>query len=74
MIKIDKRVSIPPGGKGRKSKYPFSAMNVGDSFEVDDVKKNTLLSAAQSWASRHNKKAQFTIRHFEGKTRIWRIK
>jgi len=74
MIKIDKRVAIPPDGKGRKSKYPFSSMQVGDSFEVSDVKKNTLLGAAKAWASRHNKKAVFTIRHHEGTTRIWRIK
>lgn len=55
-------------------KYPFSSMNVGDSFEVEDAPKTTVLNAAVSWASRHNKKAKFTIRHKDGKTRIWRTK
>lgn len=73
MIKIEKNVPIP-STKGRKMKYPFPLMNVGDSFELKDVPKNTVLNAANSWCSRHNKKAKFTIRFIDGVTRIWRIK
>jgi len=73
MIKVQKNIPIP-NTKGRKMKYPFPDMNIGDSFEVDGVKKNTVLGAATSWAKRNKKKWEFTIRFVNNKTRIWRVK
>lgn len=73
MIKVQKNIPIPIK-KGRPAKYPFSSMSVGDSFEVNGAPKNTVLNSAISWCSRHNKKAKFSIRFEDGKTRIWRIK
>lgn len=73
MIEVEKNIPIPQK-KGRAPKYPFSDMNVGDSFEVVDAPKNTVLNAANQWSKRHNKKAKFTIRFEDGKTRIWRTK
>ncbi len=73
MIKVQKNIPIP-SKKGRPSKYPFKDMKPGESFEVTDAPKNTVLNAANSWSKRHNKSARFTIRHSEGKTRIWRTK
>lgn len=74
MIKVQKNIPIPKTSQGRPAKYPFNTMDVGDSFEVKDAPKNTVLNAAVSWASRHNKKAKFSIRHDNGKTRIWRTR
>lgn len=76
-IQIDKNIQIPAGNpKGRKQKYPFPDMEVGDSFELFNVPKNTVLNAAKSWALRHKKDWTFTIRTFKEKesVRIWRIK
>lgn len=74
MIKIQKGIPIPATTAGRPGKYPFAEMDIGDSFELKDVPKNTVLNAARNWASRNNKKAKFTIRHENKTTRIWRIK
>ncbi len=73
MIAIEKNIPIP-NTKGRKAKYPFATMEVGDSFLLEKVPKNTVLNAARSWAIRHKKKHVFTIRFIDGNTRIWRIK
>lgn len=73
MINIEKGIPIP-NTKGRKSKYPFDKMEVGDSFKLKDVPKNTVLNAANSWAKRNKKKVKFTIRFIDNVTRIWRIK
>lgn len=73
MIEIQKGIELPPDTRGRKTKYPFAQMQVGDSFEVTGP-RNTVLTAATSWAKRRKNKHQFTIRHSNGKTRIWRTK
>lgn len=47
MFKIDKGVEIPAvyvGGRGRRAKYPFAEMAVGDSFFVPvDVERRPML-------------------------------
>lgn len=75
MIKVDRNIPIPPK-EGRPNKYPFESMKIGDSFEVRDVPKTTVLNAANSWAKRHNKKVKFEIRYDKEKRilRIWRTK
>lgn len=72
MITIEKKIPIPEK-KHRRKKYPFAEMQVGDSFELT-ISKSTLSSAAVQWVHRHNPKAKFTIRHNDGKTRIWRTR
>ena len=73
MIKIDKNIPIP-SKEGRPNKYPFEVMDVGDSFELKNTTKTTVLNAANSWAKRHNKKVKFAIRYDKQKRtlRIWR--
>jgi hypothetical protein len=75
MIKIEKNVPVPPK-EGRPNKYPFESMDVGDSFELKGVPKTTALNSANSWASRHNKKAKFIIRYDKETKilRLWRTK
>jgi hypothetical protein len=74
MYKIDKNVPIKPKGSGGKScKYPFDAMEVGDSFFL--LKKNEALrarSAAANYGREHNRK--FTVRIFKDGYRCWRTK
>lgn len=74
MIKIQKNIPIPNTTAGRPSKYPFADMEIGDSFELRDVPKNTVLNAASSWAKRNKNKRKFCIRYENKVTRIWRIK
>lgn len=74
MIKIQKDIPMPDTTAGRPGKYPFNEMEVGDSFELKGVPKNTVLNAANSWAKRNKKKYKFSIRFDNGNTRIWRTK
>lgn len=74
MIKIDKKIKMPTPEKGRKAKYPWSEMKIGDSFFIEGGKKGKLLAAGSSWAKRNKRKIKFSIRSINGGTRIWRIK
>jgi len=74
-IKIDKGVPIPAvenarGKGGRRPKYPFVCMEIGDSFFTNTHPK-TVRTAASTHYRRHNKK--FTTRSENGGTRVWRI-
>lgn len=73
-FKIESGVPMP-NTKGRKGKYPFAEMAIGDSFELPKGSpKTTVLNAANNWAKRHNKKARFSIRYHNEILRIWRTK
>lgn len=70
MFKL-KKTKEPPDGRGRKEKYPFSKMKVGDMFEASiEVYANVARSAHQ-YAERHGLKMR--IRKIDDKTcGIWR--
>lgn len=78
-ILIEKGVPMPSGGRTR---YPFSAMEVGDSFAVKDggttlkngetVVRNRVSSAAGVYSRRHPG-MKFAIRKIDGMVRCWRI-
>jgi hypothetical protein len=54
-------------------KYPFRAMEVGDSFLVEPREANRARSAASKWSKRH-RGFRFTSRRMpDGDYRIWRI-
>lgn len=75
MYKIDKNVEIPQinrFGNGRKPKYPFAEMVVGDSFLVSDKKTSQMSSAVAGFCKRGEGK--FICRTVEGGVRVWRIK
>lgn len=38
---VPKPGTIRPNARGRRKKYPFESMNVGDMFFIPDRKKNT---------------------------------
>ncbi|NIO09673.1 MAG: hypothetical protein GTO40_17385 [Deltaproteobacteria bacterium] len=58
---------------GRRPKYPFPNMKVGDSFTVPIAEFAAARSASHRWGERHDK--QFTTRMENEHTgRIWRTK
>ena len=70
-MKIEKHIPLPlqPQPRGRRAKYPFGQMDVGDSF-FSDEDRNRLAAASSHAGSRHGKK--FIIRSVDGGFRIWR--
>ncbi len=79
-FQIEKNIPLPadlPGGF--KTKYPFSEMKVGDSFEIGEYSANRMRSMYGSityFLKRvENKKKKFQLRKTDSNTiRVWRIK
>lgn len=69
-IKIDKGIPIPSGGHGRRAKYPWHEMEVGDSFFVSGGTNN---KGFVSYANRRFAPKRFLSRTVEGGTRVWRL-
>jgi hypothetical protein len=73
-MKIERNVQMPPaeGGPGRKCRYPFSDMAVGESlFAKDENSAGSLAMAAYAYAHRSGKK--FSARKADGGCRVWRV-
>lgn len=70
-FKIEKNIPPPSrGGPGRKHKYPFREMEVGDSFFYRGL-RGTIVSCANYFGKRNN--AKFVTRKENDGFRIWRI-
>jgi len=67
MYKIEKGV---PMQKHKSDVYPFSEMEIGDSFFVEGGDKYKLGPAASSSGKRHGRK--YSVRLVEGGYRVWR--
>lgn len=75
-IAIENNVEIKPKGDCKK-KYPFSSMNVGDSFthnEYSRINMTLLSNAGRSWAKYKNNGFKFSVRKENNTIRIFRIK
>ena len=60
-----------------KSKYPYSKMEVGDSFVVCDYtrkQQNSINSHASHYAKKYMNGAEFKCCNHNGKLRVWRVK
>ena len=69
-FKIEKGIEIPKKkGAGRPDKYPWAAMEVGDSFMVANTKNAPSPPRKQLDAGK-----VFTRRVVEGGHRVWRVK
>ena len=81
-IKIEKNIPIPEGrGRGRVSKYPFTKMEVGDSFAIKAENPNAterlrqrLYSAFRQFILRGELKWIFVTKILDNEVRVWRIK
>ena len=74
MFKLEDGIPLadPKVSKGQLEKYPWSKMQVGQSFLVPDEKKVKNISAA----ARHAKKRHgidLRVRTVEGGVRVWRV-
>jgi hypothetical protein len=71
-MKIEKHYKIPSQVyRGRKI-YPFSTMEIGESFFIPEEKKVSAANAASGHKKR-NKGFDYTIRKVESGYRLWRI-
>lgn len=77
---LDSDIPVPvrtaPGGRrAGSSKYPFSIMEVGQSFLVPgDVKAATIRSAVGAYQKRsEDKEAKFSVRAVADGVRVWRV-
>ena len=70
-IEVEKNVPIPQGA-GAPQRYPWKTMDVGDSFLVTHIPRNSALRIS-SVASRLYQPLKFTARTVNGGVRIWRI-
>lgn len=72
MITIDKNVPLARNHPGRRAKYPFGDMSLGDSFLYPPgTERNAANSAASSAAKRLSMK--FTVRMTDEGLRCWRV-
>lgn len=71
MIEIEKNIPTPKK-RSKWQKYPFSEMEVGDSFLVGIEKRNSISTTINHHKKRHG--GDFTCRSVEGGIRVWRIK
>jgi len=71
MIKIEKGIPIPKDVRGRKSKYPIEKLEVGDSFHVESITRQSLFSSCRKYV---NMGWKFTTRKTGNGIRIWRVK
>lgn len=62
MFEVTNTIPVPgrSSGSGRKSKYPFKTMHVGDSFFVPGIRKTSLYQAAKMAGKKEGRK--FTVR------------
>lgn len=82
MYEIEKGVEMPAAvnSGGRKAKYPWAKMEIGDSFFVPangcsmrNV-QDRFASAAAQWAKRHGSKfATRQVKEPEPGVRVWRV-
>lgn len=76
-FKIEKGLPVIMGKRGKKPKYPFGAMEIGDSFFVADDDEGKAVSRARvtahTFSNRHSE-YKFTCSKLDGGLRIWRVK
>lgn len=70
--RIEKAIEIPPVERqmGRPVKYPWAALQPGDSFKVRTKKVTTIRGI---YACAKNKGMTVTVRRENGGYRVWRI-
>lgn len=72
MFTIDEDRPIPEPGRGRRGKYPFAKLNIGESFAVSLAQGENARAAAGVWKQRHPG-WDYCTRKSAAEYRIWRI-
>ena len=67
-IKIEKNIPIPRKGK---QKYPFSKMEIGDSFFLENSTIGKV--AAEAYREKKATNRMYVARSIDGGVRIWRV-
>lgn len=70
MFKIEKGIPLAARSHGREKIYPFSDMEIGDSFLTENKKVGR---AAIQFTKRHNNGWKFATRKEGDGVRVWRI-
>lgn len=70
MSAIEKNIPLPENHK--KPKYPFSDMQVGDSFFIQQGKKKTINASAARYAMLQNPRWKFVLINIDDGCRCWR--
>ena len=71
---IENDVTQPPVRVGRKLKYPYADMLVGQSFFVSNDASNVLaLRSSVSYFCLKHTGYRFSVRKVDGGHRVWRI-
>lgn len=75
---IESNIPVPKRTAGRTgSKYPFSALDEGESFLVahgdEEVKIGTIRSAIGAYMKRTPDAGKFAVRAVEGGVRVWKV-
>lgn len=74
MFEIEKEVPVTSKGigSGRKLKYPFDKMEIGDSFAFPIKIRSSVIAASCMWGKK-NGNVKFVSRKIDSETcRIWR--
>ncbi|MBN3822328.1 hypothetical protein G3O00_01680 [Burkholderia sp. Ac-20384] len=71
---IEKGLPIPSPMRGRPQRYPFSRMEIGDSFFVAG-EQAALLKELSNCANYHRRRhgGNFVVRAVDGGVRAWRV-
>lgn len=73
MIEIEHNVPVEKTNY-RKSKYPYTEMEVGDSFVVPLINRSGAVSSCLGWGQRQSPIRKFTSRLINETTvRVWRV-
>ena len=70
MFEIEKNVPASNDHIGAPARYPFSSMEIGDSFFVPGVTAATMSHRSLYWARKL--KFKFKVRTVDGGCRVWR--
>jgi len=80
MPKVERGIPVPKklhdGSSGRKAKYPWERLGVGESFLVEGGKRASVRSNAARWERKlsiaRGAPVKFTVMPVEGGVRVWR--
>jgi hypothetical protein len=76
MLPIEKGIELPPIKPGKRNKYPFRYMEIGDSFLVPCPKEQMnriQQSLAQCWRKDRFPNKKFASRCVADGVRCWRV-